>query len=108
MLVLEIKTFTKSCDSKTPSVGTIFAYLAKLSLILIRFPSCCSKSKIEPYFQITDQKGRARDISCSILGITPWMYMKQSEKQYSITIPNKQNIYLYFPGTRDCHNPYIY
>ena len=67
IFVLEIKTIAESWDIKTPSVGIILTYLAKLSLILVKFPSCCSKSKIEPYFLITAQKIHTRNISCSNL-----------------------------------------
>ena len=77
IFVLEIKTVAESWDSKAPSVGTVLAYLAKLSLILVKFPSCCSESKIEPYFLITAQKDCIKDIlATQTLDITPWMCMK--------------------------------
>ena len=47
--VIEIKTVTENWDSKTPSVETIFAYLA-------RFLNWCSESKMSCFFSLLLKK----------------------------------------------------
>ena len=95
IFVLEIKTITESWDITTPSVGTILTYLAKSSLILVKFPSCCSKSKIEPYFLIIAQKNHAMNISCSNLKLNHRWNKGKKHRAYTNNILSIQIVLIF-------------
>ena len=71
-------------------------YHGLFNKILVKFPSCCSKSKIEPYFLITAQKSHARNISCSNLRHYTTDEIKQKNTEHIQTILYPKQIVLIF------------